>query len=826
MSSIQILKLMTGKQKREVILIPDCPPCKHTEDNSECISFYSESENSNIASNRTNPTSAVAIEQFPPLYSVTHLALDSSKFTHAKLLKMLQKYGEYPDKYRLVAWRYLLSLPLNKAAYEKLLSFGIHPAYRKLRQQHPIRSSKLFCRTQRLLSALAYWCPLLAEIDYLPAFVYPFAKVLEHDDLVLFEILVSIFSHWLQHFFVKFPQPPVKWLQAVEDIIMREDPELGRHMKSANFHPVQYAWPLLQSIFSDVLVRCQWVAMMDWLVAYFRQPQLLFALVAAYVLQLRTMWMSTKDPLQLAACVKRMSPVDVKRMVRKGRELVGSMSGTEQFECRLPIGRAGESGYRELREYPDYVVELGAQMRRQVIEQELDIARQKQLVRELHKKNERLLEEEVKLRNQQEGVLRAEKERIALMTAETEVEVLARKAQLNKEKAGRLAYLRNCEAKLAESLQAEERLRKLKEDNLAASYNRRAVARRQEALEQTELDEVKNLEYKTTEKISELVRLRQTDAASLENAARQELYESEAESRQRKLEQKWRTEDQETMIQRHDWLKDREVNFEAKRAGQMQTIQEQKQELVRRERELELARLEHERQMRRLAEEDVYSHEDLHIRSIYPQTTIHREEVASSVKSNPNIQSQSQGSQPQSVYDHFSSSEEQKCKLSKTHEAKISQPEEHKEALLGTNYSEPFTFKNTATGFVETKGAPEELLLRSQEQEMRASASFPEVQEGYGLVKTISYQDKNALVSEKDLMERHTRVKQQLEDLQRRFASAQDESEPSVESNEQSEVSASGEVNYDESSDVLVSGSLLCELIETSKEMSSARNLR
>lgn len=815
---------MAGKQKREVILIPDCPLCKDAEDNSECISFYSESENSSAASNRTN--SALAIEQFPPLYSISHLALDSSKFTHAKLFKMLQKHGEFPDKYRLLAWRYLLSLPLNKAAYEKLVSFGTHPAYRKLRQQHPIRSAKLFCRILRLLSALAYWCPLLAEVEYLPAFVYPFAKVLEHDDLALFEIVASVLSHWLQHFFVKFPQPPVMWLQIIEDTIAREDPELERHLKLANLHAAQYAWPVLQSAFSEVLGRSQWVAVMDWLVACSAQPQLVFALAAAYALQLRTAWTSTKDPLTLAASVRRMSPVDAKRMIRKGRELVGKMGGTEKFECRLPIGGAGESGYRELREYPDYVVELGAQMRSQAIERELDIARQKQLVRELHKKNERLLEEEVKLRNQQEGVLRAEKERIALRTAETEVEILARKAQLNKEKAGRLAYLRNCEAKLAESLQAEERLRKLKEDNLAASYNRRAVAKRQEALEQTELDEVNNLEYRTAEKISELVRLRQTDAANLENAARQELYESEAESRQRQLEQKWRAEDQETTMQRHDWLKDREVDFEARRAGQMQTIQEQKQELARRERELELARLEHERQMRRLAEEDVYSHEDLHIRSAYPQATIHKEEIMSSVKSNPNIQSQSHGSHPQSMYGQFSSSEEQKQKLSKTHEPRISHPEEHKEALSGTNYSEPFTFKNTATGFVETKGAPEELFLRSQEQEMRASASFPKAQEDYGLVKTISYQDKKALASEDELMERHTKVKQQLEKLQRRFATEKDESEPSVESNEHSEVSASSEANYDESSDVLVSGSLLCELIETSKEMSPARNLR
>ena len=91
----------------------------------------------------------------------------------------------------MIIWRYLLSLPLNKSEYETYASQGLHAAFSKLRQRHPIRSPKLHCRMQRVLSALAYWCPLFAEIDYMPALVYPFAKVLDQDDLILFEILAK-----------------------------------------------------------------------------------------------------------------------------------------------------------------------------------------------------------------------------------------------------------------------------------------------------------------------------------------------------------------------------------------------------------------------------------------------------------------------------------------------------------------------------------------------------------------------------------------------------------------------------------------------------------
>jgi len=44
------------------------------------------------------------------------------------------------------------------------------------------------------MSALTAWCPIFAEIDYLPKIVYPFVRVIENDDLVLFETVMSFFT--------------------------------------------------------------------------------------------------------------------------------------------------------------------------------------------------------------------------------------------------------------------------------------------------------------------------------------------------------------------------------------------------------------------------------------------------------------------------------------------------------------------------------------------------------------------------------------------------------------------------------------------------------
>eukprot|EP01022_Parablepharisma_sp_SALTPOND_P028760 TRINITY_DN71659_c0_g1_i1.p1 TRINITY_DN71659_c0_g1~~TRINITY_DN71659_c0_g1_i1.p1 ORF type:complete len:993 (+),score=89.16 TRINITY_DN71659_c0_g1_i1:86-2980(+) len=853
--------------KKEIIIIPDRSP---SEEGSEYLSFYTESENSSLSSNRHVP----APEYFAPLYSVSKLSLESSKLKYPNLLKMLNKFGEYPDKYRSLVWRYLLSLPLNKLAYENLLKLGIHPAFEGLRKRYPIESQRLFCRTQRLLSALAYWNPLLAEVEYLPGLVYPFAKVLEHDDLVLFETVVSLIMHWFQNCFSAFPQPPVHLLQMVEDCINKEDPELGRHMRTAGFHPVQYAWPLLRTMFSEVLPKPQWVMVIDHLFTFSQQPQLVFAVVAAYLIQLKNSFLTIKDSAHLAACVRTMSPVDIKRLLKKAKELLPYMTGDkcpEPYTHNIPISKPNQASYPIMGGYPKYVVELGSQIRRQILEREQDILKQKQLVHGLQKKNKDLLEQEVKLRKQQEGALRAEKERIAQKTAETEVEILQRKSMANKEKAKRLSYVRELESRLANSLQTEDQLRKLQEENLAAAYNQRTALRKQELAEQQELEELKGLEYKATEKISELVRLRQTEAQNRTGAAREELYETEAEMRQKQAEEKWRAEDQMTMMKRQEWIREKELELERKRIEQMQEIQARQDEVMRKERELEIAKMEHEREMRRLAEEGMYG------RSMHMEGSRTEEEVRASpggMKSTfdarlPSQPSQeSQPGQMQSVHEsdqqQYSIQEEQKqpepspdsAESHATEKKPISSgardtvkmsiherepATKYKESPQATNaYSEPFTFKNTAAGLTDVAHqdatrkvrASDTLFTRPYIQRAAPSAEYPTEQPIDTLhAKTRSSPELEGSAVGNDLLERHNRVKQQIEELERKFGmseyerGAQGESSgtSSIYSSSQGRSPSAGqspEGKYEVSSGTSISGTSFVQLetIETSKE--------
>jgi hypothetical protein len=108
---------------------------------------------------------------------------------------MLDQFGEFPEKYRLLTWKHLLQLPLSQSSFQALVAKGTHPSFQNM-PSNLSTSGKIKQKMQRLLSCLSYWCPLASQVDYLPYALLPLAKVIS-DDLVLFEISMSFIVHWM-----------------------------------------------------------------------------------------------------------------------------------------------------------------------------------------------------------------------------------------------------------------------------------------------------------------------------------------------------------------------------------------------------------------------------------------------------------------------------------------------------------------------------------------------------------------------------------------------------------------------------------------------------
>uniref|UniRef100_A0A5F9DNN7 TBC1 domain family member 31 n=1 Tax=Oryctolagus cuniculus TaxID=9986 RepID=A0A5F9DNN7_RABIT len=197
-----------------------------------------------------------------------------------RLQILLKGYGEYPTKYRMFIWRSLLQLPENHTAFSSLLDKGTHVAFLNLQKKYPIKSRKLLRVLQRTLSALAHWSAIFSDTPYLPLLAFPFVKLFQNNQLICFEVIATLIINWCQHWFEYFPNPPINILSMIENVLAFHDKELLQHFISHDVTSQLYAWPLLETVFSEVLTREEWLKLFDNV--FSNHPSFLLMTVVAY----------------------------------------------------------------------------------------------------------------------------------------------------------------------------------------------------------------------------------------------------------------------------------------------------------------------------------------------------------------------------------------------------------------------------------------------------------------------------------------------------------------------------------------------------------------
>jgi hypothetical protein len=147
-----------------------------------------------------------------------------------KLKKMLAQFGQFPEKYRFLTWKYLLKLPSNKEAFEGLLNRGVHPGFKTLFKRFPVESYRQYNKLVRIMSALGHWSPIFLEVEFLPHIIFPFLKLIPNDDLFVFELIMALITQWMQVWFENYPAEPRSVLNAIENVIQQEEPQLSQYL--------------------------------------------------------------------------------------------------------------------------------------------------------------------------------------------------------------------------------------------------------------------------------------------------------------------------------------------------------------------------------------------------------------------------------------------------------------------------------------------------------------------------------------------------------------------------------------------------------------------
>ncbi|XP_036120050.1 TBC1 domain family member 31 isoform X1 [Molossus molossus] len=375
-----------------------------------------------------------------------------------RLQILLKGYGEYPTKYRMFIWRALLQLPENHTAFSSLVDKGVHVAFLNLQRKYPIKSRKLLRVLQRTLSALAHWSAIFGDTPYLPLLAFPFVKLFQNNQLICFEVVATLIINWCQHWFEYFPNPPINILGMVENVLAFHDKALLQHFMDRGITSQLYAWPLLETLFSEVLTREEWLKLFDNV--FSNHPSFLLMTVVAYNVCSRAPLLHCDRKDDFEYFFHHRNNLDISVVIREVYHLMDTTPADIHPEKMLDAFVALTKGqYPVFNQYPKFIVDYQTQERERIRNDELDYLRERQTVENMQAEVDQQRVEDEAWYQKQELLRKAEETRREMLLQEEEkmIQQRQRLAAVKRELRVREMHLQDAARRRFLKLQQDQR---------------------------------------------------------------------------------------------------------------------------------------------------------------------------------------------------------------------------------------------------------------------------------------------------------------------------------------------------------------------------------
>uniref|UniRef100_A0A2I3GSX2 TBC1 domain family member 31 n=1 Tax=Nomascus leucogenys TaxID=61853 RepID=A0A2I3GSX2_NOMLE len=318
-----------------------------------------------------------------------------------RLQILLKGYGEYPTK------------------YSSLIDKGTHVAFLNLQKKYPIKSRKLLRVLQRTLSALAHWSVIFSDTPYLPLLAFPFVKLFQNNQLICFEVIATLIINWCQHWFEYFPNPPINILSMIENVLAFHDKELLQHFIDHDITSQLYAWPLLETVFSEVLTREEWLKLFDNI--FSNHPSFLLMTVVAYNMCSRAPLLNCNLKDDFEFFFHHRNNLDINVVIRQVYHLMETTPTDIHPDSMLNVFVALTKGqYPVFNQYPKFIVDYQTQEQERIRNDELDYLRERQTVEDMQAKLDQQRVEDEAWYQKQELLRQAEETRREMLLQEEE----------------------------------------------------------------------------------------------------------------------------------------------------------------------------------------------------------------------------------------------------------------------------------------------------------------------------------------------------------------------------------------------------------------------
>ncbi|XP_075681875.1 TBC1 domain family member 31 [Rhinoderma darwinii] len=438
-----------------------------------------------------------------------------SGLSKQRLRAILKGFGEYPAKYRMFIWRSLLQLPENHAAFSSLTDKGTHPQYTLLHQEYPLKSTKLLRVLQRTLSASAHWSAIFGETKYLPLLAFPFVKLFQNNQLICFEVVATVITNWCQHWFEYFPNPPINILGMVENLLSHHDKELLQHFVKYDVTSQVYAWPLLETLFSEVLTREEWLKLFDNV--FSNHPSFLLMAVVAYILCSRSPLLHCSQKEDFEYFFHHRNNLDINAMIKEAYHVMDATPAEihpqHQLNEFVPLTKGQ---YPIFNKYPKFIVDYQSQERERIRQEELEYLRERQISHEMEAEALRRRADDEAWYQQQELLRGAEQQRRQLLIEE-EQRLLQQRQRLTAVKRElKLKELQLLEAARRRFMKYQQDQRKMELRRLDDEIERKMCTRERETAAVAQDVEIRQMELEAQRRFYEQQLAKELEAETQE----------------------------------------------------------------------------------------------------------------------------------------------------------------------------------------------------------------------------------------------------------------------------------------------------------------------
>ena len=446
--------------------------------------------------------------------------LKNSLLNTNQLRNYLWFYKQFPEKQRLFIWKNLLQLPENKEAFDNLIARGIAKEYHNLYKKYQLNSENLFRKLQRLSSAFGHYNVAFLKVPFLQDLIFPFVKLFSHNELWCFELILSFFLNWGQHFFECSPNPPINYFKCINEIVKFFDNEFLVYLQNFKITSLFLLWPSFQVLFTDILDKDEWLSLMDYLILNHDKPELLIYFLSAFILFSKQKIMQNDDQILPLCSYEKSWKIDkIIKFVEKMEKTLPENFLEIDFKRNHPVYNF----------YPIYDLDEHRKMREKIIEDEEKYLKEKEHLNldKIKLISNKLLDDQDCLKTDWLNFTKRLDDEKELLNIEHELMMkkqLQSEENINHNKLVKMEQLENnFKRTIKDQIESREQEKSMIEREIAFKKKMEDIRLGAKIKEET----LNNLQFQSIMKLNNLVQQRTKEEDDKRNYQKQKFYESQ-----------------------------------------------------------------------------------------------------------------------------------------------------------------------------------------------------------------------------------------------------------------------------------------------------------